>query len=66
MYTIYQAAGNWAFKIGNFKEIEEAQDYVLDLIQKDIEDLKKDNPDVNEEELQELAASYYSIEKEIK
>ena len=63
MYKVFEMCGNSAFLLNKFDNFEEAQDFTINKIAKDTEELEKDDPEVDEASLWELASSYYSIEK---
>jgi hypothetical protein len=63
MYEVYEIGGNSGVKIADFDDIVEAQDFVINKAWDDVKVLKKDDPEVDEDELLELAMSYYTIQE---
>ena len=63
MYKVFEMRGNSAFLLNKFDNFEEAQDFIVNKVEEDVEELKKDDPEADESILWELAASYYSIQE---
>jgi hypothetical protein len=64
MYIVEEMCGNFAHIIGKFESEEEAIDFLLPKIQKDIEEMMKDDPKLSYEEADALAGSYYWLYNE--
>jgi hypothetical protein len=63
MYIVEELYGNFTHIIGKFEEEWEAVDFLQEKIQKDTQELLKDDPDLSYAEAEELAGSYYALYK---